>query len=108
LKHKVSYRDIEIKDSEVKKALFWLLIASKGGETRLRILNLLLKNPMNKNEISKALNVNYRTVVHHVEMMIDNNIVIEDKRYGGLVYVNTMLEEELRKVVEMLMEGARE
>jgi len=67
-----------------------------------------LKNPMNKNEISKALNVNYRTVVHHVEMMIDNNIVIEDKRYGGLVYVNTMLEEELRKVVEMLMEGAGE
>jgi len=108
LKHRVNFRDIEIKDNELKRSLFWLLIASRGGETRLKILSLLLRNPTNKNEISKALNVNYRTVTHHLTMLMENNIIIEDKRYGGLVYVNSMLEEELRKIVEMLIGGGKE
>ena len=105
LRYKINFRDIEIKDNELKRSLFWLLIASRGGDTRIRILGLILNDPLNKNELSKSLGLNYRTVTHHLNVLIKNNITREDQKYGGLVYVNEVLEGELKKIISKLIGG---
>jgi len=105
LRYRINFRDIEIKDAELKRSLFWLLIASRGGDTRIKILSLILNDPMNKNELSKSLGLNYRTVTHHLNVLIKNNIIREDQKYGGLIYVNELLEGELKKIINKLIGG---
>ncbi|MGC8563117.1 MAG: ArsR family transcriptional regulator [Thermoplasmata archaeon] len=105
LRYRINFRDIEIEDTELKRSLFWLLIASRGGDTRIKILSLILNNPMNKNELSKSLGLNYRTVTHHLNVLIENNLIREDQKYGGLVYVNEVLEGELKKIIGKLLGG---
>ncbi|EQB65624.1 MAG: transcription regulator [Thermoplasmatales archaeon I-plasma] len=105
MRYRINFRDIEIKDAELKRSLFWLLIASRGGDTRIKILNLILNDPMNKNELSKSLGLNYRTVTHHLNVLIKNNIIREDQKYGGLIYVNELLEGELKKIISRLIGG---
>ena len=105
LRYRINFRDIEIEDTELKRSLFWLLIASRGGDTRIKILSLILDSPMNKNELSKSLGLNYRTVTHHLNVLIENNLIREDQKYGGLVYVNEVLEGELKKIIGKLIGG---
>ena len=105
LRYRINFRDIEIKDAELKRSLFWLLIASRGGDTRIKILSLILNDPLNKNELSKSLGLNYRTVTHHLNVLIKNNIIREDQKYGGLIYVNELLEGELKKIISKLIGG---
>ncbi len=105
LRYRINFRDIEIKDAELKRSLFWLLIASRGGDTRIKILSLILNEPLNKNELSKSLGLNYRTVTHHLNVLIRNNIIREDQKYGGLVYVNEVMEEELKEIIGKLIGG---
>ncbi len=108
LRYRVNFKEIEIGDIELKKSLFWLLIASRGGDTRIKILSLLLNNPTNRNELSKSLGLNYRTVTHHLSVLSENNLIREDQRYGGLVYVNSMFEVELKKIIGKLIGGKTE
>ncbi|KJE48714.1 MULTISPECIES: winged helix-turn-helix domain-containing protein [Acidiplasma] len=71
---------------EYRKILWWLLIATRGGEKRIEIIKILRKNPENLYKLSEDLNVNYRTAEHHVKVLLNNNII---KRMGngyGSVY----------------------
>jgi DNA-binding transcriptional ArsR family regulator len=65
---------------------WWIFVGSKGGKMRLKIIKLIIEQgPLNANQISKILNVNYRTVMHHLSVLIDNNLLIsEGPRYGQI------------------------
>lgn len=97
----IRYEDIKLHDPELKKALFWLIIASRGGETRAKILNMLISNPLNKNELSKRLNLNYRTITHHLNILKQNGLISEDDRYGGLVYLRDGIMEDLQNFLKI-------
>ncbi|WP_243666248.1 ArsR family transcriptional regulator [Vulcanisaeta sp. JCM 16159] len=56
-------------EKDLKKILIWLLGGSRGGLMRLKILLLLKKKPMNPHQLTRALNVNYRTVIYHLELL---------------------------------------
>ena len=94
------YEEIELQDKYLKRSLFWLLIASRGGDTRTKILKVLIETPMNKNELSKKLSLNYRTITHHLKVLQENKIVYEDDRYGGLVYIEDGIMDDIKKFLE--------
>jgi len=94
------YDEIELQDKYLKRSLFWLLIASRGGDTRAKILKVLIETPMNKNELSKKLSLNYRTIAHHLKVLQENKIVYEDDRYGGLVYIEDGIMDDIKKFLE--------
>jgi len=94
------YDEIELQDKYLKRSLFWLLIASRGGDTRTKILKVLIETPMNKNELSKKLSLNYRTITHHLKVLQENKIVYEDDRYGGLVYIEDGIMDDIKKFLE--------
>jgi predicted transcriptional regulator len=80
--------DFSIDDKEIRRLFYYLFLYSRGGALRSRIVLMLRERPMNKNELSNVLNVNYRTVEHHLSVLIKNNVVEGDfRRYNSLFYI---------------------
>ncbi|MCX6777103.1 MAG: winged helix-turn-helix domain-containing protein [Candidatus Micrarchaeota archaeon] len=75
-----------------KRLLFWLLEGTKGGPTRIQLLSLLAKKPMNMRQLALAANLDYKTVEHHVRLM-EKNLIIErmGSGYGKMYFVSDMV-----------------
>src|ERR687886_806228 len=69
------------------KRLFWFLFAgSRGGENRIRIINLLKQRPYNINQLASLLGVDYKLVQHHIGVLERNNMVTKTGEKYGIVY----------------------
>jgi len=79
-----------------KHLLLWLIAGTRGGENRGRIILTLRDEPMNTNQLSNHLNLDYRTVKHHLDVLEENGLVstIGDG-YGKMYYVSSRLEENM-------------
>lgn len=70
----------------MKRLLFWLLEGTKGGPTRLGLLSILSKKPMNMRQLSLAAGLDYKTVEHHVELLSKNSVLEGTGNGYGQVY----------------------
>ncbi|MCL5731513.1 MAG: winged helix-turn-helix domain-containing protein [Candidatus Thermoplasmatota archaeon] len=76
----------------LSRSLWWVFIGTKGGLTRLRIVKCLMENPSNLNGISRSLELNYRTVEHHIRFLEKNNLIVsEGDKYGRVYFLSPML-----------------
>jgi predicted transcriptional regulator len=81
--------------STVKHLLQWLILGSKGGETRTKILLLIKKKPLNANNISKELKMDYKTIQHHLLILEKNQLINSvGNKYGQIYVISPQLEEE--------------
>ncbi|MEM0128526.1 MAG: hypothetical protein QXO03_05550 [Thermoplasmatales archaeon] len=63
---------------------------------RSRIVLIIMEKPMNKNGIRNRLNVNYRTVEHHVSVLVKNRILDGDfRKYNSIFYISDQMREYL-------------
>ncbi|WP_255190705.1 winged helix-turn-helix domain-containing protein [Natronobeatus ordinarius] len=69
--------------------LWYLLASSRGGETRTRILRVLQERPRNANQLSEELDLDYTTVRHHLDVLMENNVVQKGGDGYGAVYLFT-------------------
>ncbi len=76
------------------KRLLWLVFAgSRGGVNRLRIIAELRKNPMNTNQLSNQLQLDYKAIRHHIGVLEKNNLIEkEGEKYGVTYFISTFLE----------------
>lgn len=78
----------------VKRVLWWLLAGSAGGINRGRIIEALFERPYNAHELSKVLNLDYKTIRHHLELLEKNRLIIPTgSGYGQIYTPSEMLEE---------------
>jgi DNA-binding transcriptional ArsR family regulator len=78
----------------VKRLLWWLLAGSAGGLNRGRILEQLFERPYNAHELSKVLNLDYKTIRHHLDLLEKNRLIIATgSGYGQIYTPSEMLEE---------------
>ena len=54
--------------------LWYLLASSRGGPSRVRLLRAIAERPRNANQLADALDLDYTTVRHHLDVMMDNNV----------------------------------
>jgi predicted transcriptional regulator len=47
----------------------------KGGKNRIDILCLLLKDSLNANQIKEVLRLDYKTVQHHLRLLLKNKFI---------------------------------
>lgn len=81
------------------KNLLWYLIAgTRGGETRGKIIDLLRKKPSNANKISEILNLDYKTIKHHIEILEKNEVItaINKGKYGAVYFLSEFMNSNIK------------
>ena len=92
----------------VERLLRYLLLGSRGGPTRLRILEALLQEPLNLNRLAKRLDMDYKTIEHNVRVLVKHVVVVcPDKGSYGATYHPSKNLLANRHVVDRILEKAR-
>lgn len=90
------------------RILWYVFATTRGGPTRVRIVELLIKRPYNLHQISKELKLDYKTVQHHIKVLEENRIIsAEEKKYGS-IYFPTALFLDLKDIFEEIKDKMRE
>ncbi|MBI5680970.1 MAG: winged helix-turn-helix transcriptional regulator [Methanobacterium sp.] len=78
----------------MKKLLWWLIAGMKGGLNRAKIIKMLNERPYNAHQLSDELNLDYKTIRHHIKVLEENNIVKSgDEKYGKMYFLSPAIEE---------------
>jgi predicted transcriptional regulator len=88
----------------MEKALWYLLTATRGGENRVRLIRALSERPRNANKLAEELDVSYKTVRHHLDMLEDHSIVESGGNEYGKLYFLTDRFEQNRETFEHITE----
>jgi len=72
------------------EGVLWYVFAStRGGENRARLLRAIDEQPRNANRLAEALDLDYTTIRHHLDVLEENNIVTASGDEYGAVYLPT-------------------
>lgn len=89
----------------MRKVLWWLIAGTRGGKNRLRIINAVKKEPMNANQIAKKLNLDYKTVTHHLDLLKENGVLTTMGEGYGKTYFLTDQMEDNQDILEEIMKS---
>jgi DNA-binding transcriptional ArsR family regulator len=77
----------------MRRVLWWLIGGSRGGRNRLRIIRTLDETPMNTNQLSNALELDYKTTQHHLERLVENDVLTTmGDNYGKTFFLTDRME----------------
>lgn len=80
-------------DSNAKRLLWYLFAGSRGGNNRIKIIDLLKERPYNINQLSEALGLDYKAIQHHIMVLEKNNLVSKiGEKYGVVYFISNYLE----------------
>ena len=88
----------------MEKALWYLLVGTRGGKNRVRIIRSLDERPRNANQIANELDVDYNTVRHHLDMLLDHDVIERGGDDYGAMYFLTDQFEHNRETFENVTE----
>ena len=90
-------------DRTARRLLWYLFAGSKGGENRVKIINLLQETPLNINRMAEVLNLDYKAVQHHIDVLEKNNLVSHmGEKYGIMYFVSNYLESNIDTYKEIV------
>ena len=90
----------------LKYILGWLIAGTRGGLTRAKIITTLHETPQNANQLANSIEMDYRTIRHHLKILEKNRIIISSgEGYGKTYFLSidmdqnyTIFEEILNKL----------
>lgn len=97
--------------SAALRQLLWYLIAgTRGGRNRARILEALRQRPRNAHQLTEALGLDYRTVRHHLDLLLRNGLVARPagEAYAAPYFLSAILDANYAILEEVRAKGLRE
>ena len=85
--------------------LWYVLTGTRGGENRVRILKTLDERPRNANKLAEALDLDYTTVRHHLDVLCDNDVLRKQGGDYGAIYLPTDRARQHWDTVDQIMEN---
>lgn len=73
----------------MEDVLWYLLASSRGGPSRVRIVRAIDERPRNANQLADALDLDYTTIRHHLDVLAENNVVRSSGGDYAAVYLFT-------------------
>ena len=74
--------------------LGWLIAGTRGGVTRAKMIAILKETPQNANQLANLLEMDYRTIRHHLEVLEKNRIITSaGEGYGKTYFLSPVMEE---------------
>ena len=78
----------------LKYLLGWLIAGSRGGLTRAKIIEILHEQPQNANQLAASIEMDYRTIRHHLKVLEKNRLITSaGDGYGNTYFLSVDLEE---------------
>ena len=82
------------RDRSYRYLLQWLIAGTRGGVNRGRIIIELRAEPKNANQLAIALEVDYRSIRHHLKILEENGLITSiGDQYGKMFFTSIELEE---------------
>lgn len=100
----VTIKSIKTNVHSETKFLFWYVFgASRGGSNRIKIISHLKNSPANRNKIAEYLQLDYKGIRHHLEVLEKNNLVTKmGENYGKIFFLSPLLEENMELFDEIV------
>ena len=78
----------------LKYLLGWLITGTRGGPTRVKIIESLKIKPQNANQLATLLGMDYKTMRHHLEVLEKNRLITSiGDRYGATYFLSQVMED---------------
>lgn len=77
----------------MEKLLWWLITGKRGGINRAKIIKELNDRPYNAHQLSKELNLDYKTIRHHIKILEENKVIkASGDEYSKLYFLTDEME----------------
>jgi DNA-binding transcriptional ArsR family regulator len=91
-------------DPRFKRLLWYLIASTRGGVNRAKIINFLSESPSNANQLSNQLKLDYKTIVHHLDVLVKNGLIIteNEESYGATYFISPIIEKNYSAFKEIM------
>ena len=77
----------------MEKALWYLLAGTRGGPNRVRLIRAIEDRPRNANQLAEHVGLDYNTVRHHLDMLLEHDVLERSgEEYGALYFLTDRFE----------------
>src|SRR6267143_5228436 len=91
-------------DPSFRRAMVYVFVGTRGGYNRARIVELLKEEPLNAHRISERLELDYKTVQHHLRLLEENQVIVASSpkaAYGAVYFLTPYIEKNLEVLRQM-------
>lgn len=77
----------------LRDTLWWILAGTRGGVRRANIILALRDRPMSASHLQRLSGLDYTTVRYHLDLLMDNDLVVATtQKYGKMYFISPLLE----------------
>jgi DNA-binding transcriptional ArsR family regulator len=88
--------------SAIRRIIWWVFTGSRGGVNRARLVVAVKEQPMNANQIAGNLGMDYKTVRHHLNVLVKNRMLIPvGEGYGAMYFIAPELEQNYDEFIRI-------
>ena len=88
--------------SAIRRVIWWVFTGNRGGPNRTRLIVSLKERPMNANQLAETLHMDYKTVRHHLSVLLKNRLIVgEGEGYGTMYFISPELEQAYDEFMEI-------
>ena len=93
------------KSTKQQKLLCYLIQGTRGGKTRALILKHLNEKSYNAHQLSTVMNMDYKTIRHHLNVLTKNGIIGKGTDgYSDLYFISKNMEVDLNQLSEISLD----
>jgi DNA-binding transcriptional ArsR family regulator len=90
----------------MEKALWYLLVGTRGGESRVKVIRAIEDRPRNANQLADVVDLDYNTVRYHLDTLLEHDVVEKGgDDYGALYFLTDRFEhhhEEFERITDKM------
>ena len=97
-----NFEDIK-EDPHMNKLFSSVFTGMSGRYTRMRIICAITEEPMNTLELSKKLEMDYKTIQHNIKVLENNGLIVrEGEGYGDLFFPSDLIASNLPTLYKVI------
>jgi len=97
-----NFEDIK-EDPHMNKLFSSVFTGMSGRYTRMRIICAITEEPMNSRELSKKLELDYKTIQHNIKVLESNSLIDrEGKGYGDMFFPSDLISSNLPTLYKVI------